>query len=299
MNAIQSFYSSKVSQTRLFVEDRLEMLALKKALTEIGTQNITLSRVEILTHVIFNDLLYVFYPNYTHIYHKKQTEVFACSSKTPPLYVNSSLKEGILFLHRFIASPSSIGSIFPSSAGLIHAMTRKVSEGVNELSPPRKYLDVGAGTGSFTEGIIAKMRPNDTLDIVEYDINLSHLLQRRFQHLSHVHVHNISIFDFHPEEPYDVIVTGLPLNNFSSDTVVQAFKKYADLTKPGGSFCYFEYILFPTIGQVFRKALSYTDSFENAKRIQQAKEEVQNKFLTESDSIYWNITPARAIHCTV
>lgn len=299
MHAIYSLYTAKTTQARTYLSERLEALALKKALIESETQNFTLSPTERIAHVVFNDLLYVFYPEYTHLYHEKQIEVFASYGKPPPPYMNSSLKEGILFLHRFIASPCTIGSAFPSSISLINAMTRKAWEGVTDTTPPRICLDAGAGTGSFTEKMIAKKRPQDIVDVVEYDLNLANLLKRRFQHIPNVFVHNVSIFDFSPKHSYDVVVTGLPLNNFASDDVDRAFKKYESLTKDGGTFCYFEYMWFPAISQMLNKVFRREESFANKSRIQHIKETVQKTFATEIDSVYRNITPARAIHCTV
>jgi len=296
MNIIQSIC---ISQSIALLAERLETIAIRKILVEAKIHNVALTSLEIFVHLVFNDLLYIFYPGYMQFYHEKQVEVFTAIGKIPPMYVNSALKEGVLFLHRFIASPTSIGSVFPSSKSLVCAMTRKVSEGVTAATPPRKYADIGGGTGSFSEGIIAIMRDQDSLDIIEYDESLAKLLQRRFHHLPNVHVHNVSIFEFHPGYLYDAIVTGLPLNNFPSEQVVQAFNKFEALTKPTGSYSYFEYMLFPTIGQKLRQISAHTESFENAKRIQQVKDEVQQKFATEIDSVYWNMTPARAIHCTV
>lgn len=296
MNAIRI---PNLTHSYSHVAKQLEHIATRKALADAGMQNIALSYFEKLIHEVFNRLLYFFYPGYTEFYHEKQIEVFTTQGKTPPPYINSSLREGVLFLHRFIASPESIGSAFPSSQYLIHAMTRKISEDVNESTSPRKYLDVGAGTGSFSKGILEKMRPQDSLDIVEYDESLCKLLQRRFGNLPNVKIHNISIFEFSPEYKYDVIVTGLPLNNFTSEEVACAFEKYASLSRSEGSFSYFEYMFFPTLGQTLRKVFNHRKSYENVEKIHAIKQELQNRYPTEIDHVFWNMTPARAIHCKV
>ncbi len=274
----------------------LESIATKQALSDAGVQVEDFTLVEKVVHRAFNDVLYVFYPAYTQFYQQKQIEVFLERGKGVPSYVPSSLKEGLFFLQRFISSPESVGSIFPSSSGLIDAMTSKVSFEVEQSTLPRRYLDVGAGTGSFTEGIIAKMRPQDQLDVVEYDENLCKFLQRRFQHLPNVHVHHVSIFEFKPPYQYDVVVTGLPLNNFSSDAVASAFKKYEELTRPGGSFCYFEYLFLPTLSRCFRKVFGSNEEVENFEKILEIKSRIQQQFQTDADTVYWNLTPARAIH---
>ncbi|MEZ6049377.1 MAG: class I SAM-dependent methyltransferase [Planctomycetaceae bacterium] len=48
--------------------------------------------------------------------------------------------------------------------------------------------------------------------------------------------------DFQAAEPYDVIISGLPLNNFSPELVALIFEQYWRLLKPTGSLSYFEYM---------------------------------------------------------
>ncbi len=277
----------------------LSDIATRKAETDAGVEGVALTYFEETVHFTCTHLLYIFYPAYEQFYYESQVDAFARTGKELPPYVNSWLGEGVLFIHRFIASPASIGSIFPSSSFLVEAMTRKVADGVNPKTAPRRYLDIGAGTGSFTAGMIAKMRPQDHLDVVEFDPNLCKLLQRRFRHLPNVHIHPISIFDFHPKERYDVVVTGLPLNNFASEDVKRALKQYVDLTRPGGSFCYFEYIALPKIAQLVRCLFGCEEASKNFTRIEEAKLKQQEQFGPEIDSVYLNMTPARAIHFKV
>ncbi len=276
----------------------LDRIATKKAFFDAGLQTDDLTIPETLVHRALNDVFYVFYPRYTQVYHAKQIELFTEKGRISP-YVPSSLKEGVLFIHRFIASPTSIGSIFPSSKNLIDAMTKKISEGVTESIPPRRYLDVGAGTGSFTEGIIAKMRPEDELDVVEYDLDLCNVLKRRFGHLPNVHIHHVSIFEFNPSYQYDVVVTGLPLNNFSSESVGKVFEKYEELTRPRGSFCYFEYLFLPSLSQAFKRAFASLEELQNFEQVLEIKRQIQKQFPVEEEIVYWNLTPAKAIHCQV
>lgn len=273
----------------------LEEIATRKAQVEAGVQTVALSYLDVLGHIVFNYFLRIFYPAYEQFYYEKKVEEFARTGRELPSYTSSCVQESILFAHRFIASPTSIGSLFPSSSGLVHAMTAKVAEQRANGSSPRRYLDVGAGTGSFTAGIVAKMQPQDHLDVVEYDVNLCKLLQRRFRHLPNVHVHHVSIFDYQPADRYDVVVTGLPLNNFSSSDVERALNKYVDLTRPGGNFCYFEYMFLPRVIQLFRRLFN-TESAQSFERIQQAKQSIQQRFVSETKSVYLNLTPARAIH---
>lgn len=138
------------------------------------------------------------------------------------------------------------------------------------------------------------MRPDDHLDVVEFDLDLCRLLKRKFHHLKNVTIHPVSILDYKADK-YDVVVSGLPLNAFQSEFVDHVLKKYVELTKPNGDLSYFEYIALGTIkeaflcgeaGEDFRKVLSYKAAF-----VEQHGNEV--------DEIYCNITPARVQHCKI
>ena len=47
---------------------------------------------------------------------------------------------------------------------------------------------------------------------------------------------------FPTDEPYEVIVSGLPLNNFSVESVEGILSQLMKLLKPGGTLSFFEYI---------------------------------------------------------
>ena len=57
-----------------------------------------------------------------------------------------------------------------------------------------------------------------------------------------VEMHQIPIQDLSRERRYDVIVSGLPLNNFSAELVERIFDTFTCLLKPGGTLSFFEYI---------------------------------------------------------
>ncbi len=273
----------------------LENIASKKALLDAGSVHaVAMNCLELLVHYLFYYLLYPFYPAYEQFYYERQVEAFASAGRQMPRYESSCFRDAILFLHRFIASPSTIGSIFPSSSYLVENITRKIPDLTATARPAQRYLEVGAGTGSFTEKIIAKLQPNDQLDIVEYDPTFCQLLRRKFHHLPNVTIYEKSILD-HQSAPYDVVVAGVPLNSFKAAFVDQVFKKYVELTKPGGSLSYFEYIGLARIKQAFLGEEASSDF----NKVLQLKADFFAQYGTECDSIYCNITPARVLHCVL
>jgi phospholipid N-methyltransferase len=271
--------------------DYLMQVAKACAEVDAGVQNVAFGCIDQLVHLAFQYIFFVFYPAYDRFYYERQVEAFQLRGKELPAYESWGFREAVLFVHRFIASPSSIGSIFPSSSALVNAITRKVSEAAAN-SEPQRYLEIGPGTGSFTDTIISKMKESDHLDLVEYDADLCAFLQRRYRHLKNVTIHHVSILDYQAEK-YDVVVSGLPLMNFSPEFVNQAHDKYVKLTKDGGFFSYFEYKALPRIKLAFLSEKAAKDLAQ----VLSIKEVFEECFKGEAEDVWWNITPARVIHC--
>lgn len=274
----------------------LEKIAIKRALydteNEALIQGVAFSCIEQLVHFLFCYVLYVFYPSYEQFYYEKQVEAFTKANKPLPRYDLSFFSETVLFFHRCLANPSGIGSIFPSSTSLIETITNKIPS-KTEPGPARIYLEIGAGTGCFTEEIIKKMRPDDHLDVVEYDPDLCKLLRRKFIHLKNVAIHEISITDFKPGRQYDAMVSGLPLTVFKTETVAMVLKQYEDLAKPGATFSYFEYIALPKIKGAFLCGAAY-DEFT---KLLKMKETFATRFHAVAENAILNLPPARIMHC--
>ncbi|MCA9072930.1 MAG: methyltransferase domain-containing protein, partial [Planctomycetaceae bacterium] len=111
------------------------------------------------------------------------------------------------------------------------------------------FLEIGPGTGAVTRSIVKLLRPQDCFDLVELNEAFANLLNQRFD--SHPHyqrvreqanVHVLPLQEFETEAPYDFIISGLPLNNFSSDLVSEIFESYFELLAPAGTLSYFEYM---------------------------------------------------------
>ena len=99
----------------------------------------------------------------------------------------------------------------------------------------------------------------DRLDLVELNDKFVDVLRRRLQHepefvraADRVGIHHMAIQDFRAEAPYDYIISGLPINNFTADLVREMFEVMFGLLAPQGVLTYFEYIYM----RKFKKNLS-------------------------------------------
>ena len=64
---------------------------------------------------------------------------------------------------------------------------------------------------------------------------------------------------------FDLVISGLPLNNFSSDDVSDILQAYSRLLKPGGVLSFFQYILHPS-GENVRQCGRRARSVEERRR---------------------------------
>lgn len=152
-----------------------------------------------------------------------------------------------LFLREFRRNFHSTGALLPSSCFLARALVRYVAGGCH--GPPRRILEAGPGTGAVTRRLVAAMGPADRLDLVECN---GQFVQRLGEHLQsdpllsraadrirlfHQPVERLAV-----EPSYDLIVCGLPLNNFSAELVEQILDALLGLLRPGGVLSFFEYM---------------------------------------------------------
>ncbi len=151
-----------------------------------------------------------------------------------------------LFFQEFLRNFHTTGAVLPSGRRLAAALARFVAQRSNH---PRAILEVGPGTGAVTGRIIAGMSPDDRLDLVELNDAFVEQLRHRFQHDPTFHpvadrarVLHCPVEELPQNDRYDVIVSGLPLNNFSVSDVERILGVLMNLLAPGGTLSFFEYI---------------------------------------------------------
>lgn len=76
----------------------------------------------------------------------------------------NGVKNNVLFIRKFAASPRTVGSITPSSSYLTSSMLKNVRwDEVNTI------VELGAGTGVFTRAIICRMKKGTRLFVFEIE----------------------------------------------------------------------------------------------------------------------------------
>jgi phosphatidylethanolamine/phosphatidyl-N-methylethanolamine N-methyltransferase len=150
-----------------------------------------------------------------------------------------------VFFREFLCTFHTTGAIAPSGRFLALALARFV----HQPAPARRILEVGPGTGAVTRRIVASLGPEDHLDLVELNDRFVQRLQHRFEAdpqfravADRSQIHHCPVEDLPGSDMYDVIISGLPLNNFAAADVERILGVLNRLAKPGGVLSFFEYI---------------------------------------------------------
>jgi phospholipid N-methyltransferase len=159
--------------------------------------------------------------------------------------MNRMLADYRVFWREFRGSYRTTGAIMPSGRLLARALSRPLAEHTD----PCRVLEVGPGTGAVTASIVRSLKPDDRFDLVELNDQFVARLRERFASeppftavADQCRVLHQRVEQLPERNCYDLIISGLPLNNFSVADVEQILETLMGLLKPGGTLSFFEYI---------------------------------------------------------
>jgi phosphatidylethanolamine/phosphatidyl-N-methylethanolamine N-methyltransferase len=203
-----------------------------------------------------------------------------------------------VFWRQFRQAYNTTGAVLPSGRGLSKALAHYVRHGEAASAAgngtPRRILEVGPGTGAVTAQIARDMRPDDQLTLVERNEEfVSHLREQlhspKFdaarERTSLVHS---GVEELPEDRPYDIIISGLPLNNFSVELVDQLLTKMKRLLAPGGVLSFFEYV-------AIRRAKALVTSSSDRDRlrgIERILGDLLKQYEIRRDIVLANVPPA-------
>ncbi|MFI6867698.1 class I SAM-dependent methyltransferase [Nocardia sp. NPDC050406] len=148
---------------------------------------------------------------------------------------------GWMFLREAIKNSRSTGAVAPSGRRL----ARLLADPVRAEGGPVDVLEVGAGTGSVTRTLLARLGSGSRLDIVEANPRFAQRLERLIgahPAARRARLYEEFIEDYRPAHHYDVIVSGLPFTNFTPAQVHTIMGRYLTMLRPGGTLTYFTYL---------------------------------------------------------
>jgi phospholipid N-methyltransferase len=155
----------------------------------------------------------------------------------PPTGALATLSDQITFLRGWLGSPRRVGAIAPSSAGLAALICSEIDSGHAPV------LELGPGTGVFTEALLARGLDAKHLTLVESTPAFAELLRKRFptaRVLSH-DAASLSGIALYAGERAGAAVSGLPLRAMPPSTIDEVIAGVFRWLRPGASLYQFTY----------------------------------------------------------
>ena len=142
----------------------------------------------------------------------------------------------LLFFRALACNPRNVGAIAPSGANLASLITSEITPASGPV------LELGPGTGVFTEALLSRGVRESDLTLIEYGSDFMRLLQARFPR-ARVLWMDASWMASHDlfEEPLGAVVSGLPLLNFAPKKVIAILAAAFGSLRAGGAFYQFTY----------------------------------------------------------
>ncbi len=202
-----------------------------------------------------------------------------------------------LFLSEFRRNFRTTGALLPSGQRLSAALVRFIREPTGHQS--RRILEVGPGTGAVTRHLIHAMQPADSLDLVELNQSFVACLNDRFRCdpefqpvAQRCRVLHCPIEDLPAETTYDVILSGLPMNNFAVCEVEHILGILRRLASPGATVSFFEYMAIRRL----KATISGKQERLRLRGIGHVVGQVLKNHEVRRDAIWRNIPPACVHH---
>ena len=144
-----------------------------------------------------------------------------------------------LFKH-FVKKPGEIGAICPSSPFLAKTITSEIG-----IENAQNIVEIGPGTGVFTEEIIPNLRKDANFFVIELNKDLHGLFQKSFPEIKAYNNCASELANIMKEEnidSIDVIISGLPWASFPEQLQKDVLTTIFDSLASGGVFTTFAYL---------------------------------------------------------
>jgi phospholipid N-methyltransferase len=147
------------------------------------------------------------------------------------------------FWKQFLKSRREIGSVTPSSRYLTRSIVDKI-----DFSTDIVVIELGPGTGVFTQAILSKLSPNSRLFVIELNNEMFDLLEKKFHDPRLILYHGSAtdmpkLLSDHGVHKADYIVSSLPLSVMPDEISHQIFLESKNLLGNHGKFIQFMYTL--------------------------------------------------------
>jgi phosphatidylethanolamine/phosphatidyl-N-methylethanolamine N-methyltransferase len=151
---------------------------------------------------------------------------------------------GIRFLHAFLREPLKVGAVWPSSPQLSRAIATAC-----DFQPHETIVELGPGTGNFTELLLRKLSPPGRLVALELSATNVEILKQRFPRSEIIFDSAEHLAKYVPPQSIRCVVSGLAWGNMLPALQDRIMSAIVSSLAPGGQFIGFAYSharLYPT-----------------------------------------------------
>ena len=167
--------------------------------------------------------------------------------------MKTHVTDRLRFLRAFVANPRQVGAVLPTSRSAVRDMLD-----LGDVPGADLVVELGAGTGSQTAEVLARMKPGARLVALEIDRRLAELLTKRFDdpRLQVVCDSAENLHDHLDGHKADVLVCALPFTSFEPDLRRRMLEELPRVLAPRGVALLIQYSpmiqselrrLFPTV----------------------------------------------------
>ncbi len=149
--------------------------------------------------------------------------------------------EELLFLRRWLANPLKVGAILPSSPALAKLVAREIKLGADEA-----LVELGAGTGSVTEALLAAGIAPERLFVIEIDPALCTYLRRQFPQAQIIQGDATKLGELLPRKwigKVPVVISGIPMVTLPLDVQRRMIDSWFSVMSPKGRMLQYTYSL--------------------------------------------------------
>lgn len=143
----------------------------------------------------------------------------------------------VVFLREWLRNPRSVAALAPSGKALAALITRDIS------SRTGRVLELGPGTGVFTQALLARGVREENLTLVECSAEFAERLEKRFPsaQIIEMDAEHLGGFRVLRESPVGAIICGLGLLNMPEHKVANIMRGAFSCLRTEGMLFLFTY----------------------------------------------------------
>jgi phosphatidylethanolamine/phosphatidyl-N-methylethanolamine N-methyltransferase len=187
----------------------------------------------------------------------------------------------LTFVKEFVANPTRVGAVLPSSKRLSKAMLHGL-----DIAGAKAIVEYGPGTGVVTDQLAPLLRPGCTYFAIERSEEMAKIVRARHPDLD-IHVDSAENVEAlcrqHGVDKVDLILSGLPWSSLPESVQTGILEATARVLRPGGmfvTFCYHSGTVLPGSRRFFKRLPNYFSR------------------VTRGKHVFRNVPPAFVLQCT-